>query len=155
MIANQIIDLVTDSDLVVADLTDANANVFYELAVRHVTQLPFGQLIQDGQSIPFDVTVMRTISYDMTDPFNIEDRKKALGEAIDAAENGEPIETPISSAVELKQRRNSGASSIVRWPAYRRRLQNFARSFARRNQPSFRPAFDLHLSAPECVRRGP
>jgi hypothetical protein len=108
IITNQIIDLVTDAELVVADLTDANANVFYELAVRHVTQRPLVQLIQEGQEIPFDVTVMRTISYDMTDPFKIGARKLDLAKAVDAAATGDPIETPISSAVELKQRRTSG-----------------------------------------------
>lgn len=108
VITNQIIDLVIDSDLVIADLSDANANVFYELAIRHVTQRPFIQLVVEGQDIPFDVTVMRTIFYDMTDPFKIEVKKKELEKQVDAVASGDPLETPISNAVEIKQRRTSG-----------------------------------------------
>lgn len=45
-ITNQIIEKVVDSELVIADLTEHNPNVFYELAVRHATGEPFIQLIK-------------------------------------------------------------------------------------------------------------
>ena len=35
LITEQVINLVRDADLVVADLTGHNANAFYELALRH------------------------------------------------------------------------------------------------------------------------
>lgn len=48
----------------VADLTTANANVFYELGVRHAFK-PFStvQIIAEGSRLPFDVQMLRTIPY--------------------------------------------------------------------------------------------
>lgn len=48
----------------VADLTTANANVYYELGVRHAFK-PFStvQIIAGGSRLPFDVQMLRTITY--------------------------------------------------------------------------------------------
>ena len=48
----------------VADLTTANANVYYELGVRHAFK-PFStvQMIAEGSRLPFDVQMLRTIPY--------------------------------------------------------------------------------------------
>lgn len=65
MITSQIVDLLAEAPLVIADTSDGNPNVFYELAIRHVTGLPCIQLIKLGQEIPFDTAGMRTIQYDL------------------------------------------------------------------------------------------
>ena len=62
MITSQVIQRIFNDPLVVADLTDSNPNVFYELALRHISQKPLVQLIEKGQIIPFDISGMRTIS---------------------------------------------------------------------------------------------
>ena len=59
VITSQIIDGLLNSDLVVADLTDHNPNVYYELAVRHAVGKPFVQLIAEGQKLPFDIQGLR------------------------------------------------------------------------------------------------
>ena len=59
----QIIEHLLTADVVVAVLTGQNANVFYELAVRHSAGLPVVQLIAEGERIPFDVHDQRTIIY--------------------------------------------------------------------------------------------
>lgn len=55
-------------EFAVADLTTANANVFYELGVRHAacpyTTLP---IFATGQRIPFDVQIVRGMSYGLGD----------------------------------------------------------------------------------------
>ena len=61
LITTQVIDKLLKAELVVADLTEHNPNVFYELAVRHAAQKPIIHLIEDGESIPFDVADFRTI----------------------------------------------------------------------------------------------
>nr|WP_319537626.1 hypothetical protein [uncultured Methanospirillum sp.] len=63
-ITQQIIEMLLNADLVIADLTNHNPNVFYELAIRHATQKPYIQMIKEGQTIPFDVGDLRTIKYD-------------------------------------------------------------------------------------------
>src|SRR6516164_6208940 len=48
----------------VADLTTANANVYYELGVRHAfTPFSTVQIIAEGSRLPFDVHMLRTIPY--------------------------------------------------------------------------------------------
>jgi hypothetical protein len=104
MITHQVIEALTEAPLVVADLTDHNPNVFYELAVRHVTRKPLVQLIADGQRIPFDVADMRTIRFDIHDLDRVEQAKQDLGKHVDLIES-EPdtlVRTPISAALELK-----------------------------------------------------
>ena len=49
------------ADLVVADLTEANPNVYYELALRHATAKPFIHLARDRTKLPFDLKVMDVI----------------------------------------------------------------------------------------------
>ena len=61
MITHQIIEHLLNADLVVADLTDGNPNVFYELGIRHMTRKPVVSILEVGQRIPFDVNQSRTI----------------------------------------------------------------------------------------------
>ena len=55
IITSQVIQRVVTDPLVVADLTERNPNVFYELAIRHALRKPLVQLIKKGEQIPFDV----------------------------------------------------------------------------------------------------
>lgn len=61
----------------VADLTTANANVYYELGVRHAFK-PFStvQIIVEGSRLPFDVQMLRTIPYALG-PDGVPDHGKA------------------------------------------------------------------------------
>lgn len=63
MITNQIMEYLVDADLVIADLTDMNPNVFYELGVRHCTGKPFIQVMYEKSIVPFDIANVRTIPY--------------------------------------------------------------------------------------------
>jgi hypothetical protein len=102
VITSQIIERIVGSDLVVADLSGHNANVFYELAVRHVTGKPFIHMITEGEPIPFDVAASRTIFYSL----DLNGAKKAKVELESQARaflNGDcKIESPISVALDLK-----------------------------------------------------
>src|SRR5215831_18532414 len=52
-------------DYAVADLTTANANVFYELGVRHAVKPATTMLLfaATGTRLPFDVAPLRTLMY--------------------------------------------------------------------------------------------
>src|SRR6516225_2897300 len=63
LITAQVVERLLDAPLVVADLSDRNANVYYELAIRHAAQKPVIHIIAEGQDVPFDVKDMRLISY--------------------------------------------------------------------------------------------
>ena len=74
-ITTQIVEHILNDDLVVADLTDHNANVLYELAIRHMVRKPVVQLIQKDQKLPFDIAQQRTISIDHKDLDSVEAAK--------------------------------------------------------------------------------
>src|SRR5437763_15857894 len=54
-VMRQVIELTVTADLVVADLTDANPNVFLELGLRLATGKPVIQVSHDVTRLPFDV----------------------------------------------------------------------------------------------------
>jgi len=60
-ITAQVIKDLYNVDLVIADLTDSNPNVFYELALRHSTGKPFIHIVDPGGKIPFDVSPLNVI----------------------------------------------------------------------------------------------
>lgn len=67
MITKNIINAITTYELAVVDLTDHNPNVFYELGLRHMVEMPVIPICTQGQKIPFDNMVVNTIFYDVTD----------------------------------------------------------------------------------------
>ena len=102
VITSQIIDQIVDSPLVIADLSDYNPNVFYELAIRHTVKKPYIQMIKSGQEIPFDITGMRTISFDI-DLESAHNAKKELFNQIKSIEdNNFKPDNPITSAINQK-----------------------------------------------------
>ena len=108
IITSQVIHHVVEDDLVVADLTDCNPNVFYELAIRHALRKPLVQIIQKGENIPFDVAGTRTIHVDHTDLDNAQDAKDEIVKQIEALKKDpSDIETPISVALDLQFLRQS------------------------------------------------
>ncbi len=101
IITNQIIRHVVDDPLVIADLTGQNANVFYELAIRHYTGKPLVQIINKFEDIPFDVGSMRTILVDHRDLDSVEKAKTEIQRQIQSLEeNLSSLESPISVALE-------------------------------------------------------
>jgi hypothetical protein len=76
----------------VADLTTANANVFYELGVRHAYR-PWSTvlLFAEGGRLPFDVTMLRALPYklDGGKPGDVEAARAALTARLRAARAGD------------------------------------------------------------------
>jgi hypothetical protein len=77
-----VIKLLYGADLVVADLTGANPNVVYELAVRHSFNKISIHLIDKAEQIPFDLRDERTIVFDLSDPDSVNDCKQELAKII-------------------------------------------------------------------------
>lgn len=61
MIMTGIVQQMFEADLVIADLTNRNPNVFYELGIRNCARKPIVHLIKDDQSPPFDLASNRAI----------------------------------------------------------------------------------------------
>ena len=108
MITSQVIQHIVNDPLVVADLTERNPNVFYELAIRHALRKPLVQIIRQGDTIPFDVANTRTISFDHQDLDSVADAKTEIVKQITALESdSSDIETPISVSLDLQLLRQS------------------------------------------------
>lgn len=98
--------------MVIADLTHANPNVYYELGVRHCFSMPAVQIQAKNEPLPFDLGSQKTIPLDIADPDSVEKCKELLIAQIKyAVDNPEKITTPVSVAVALEAYQASGDPS--------------------------------------------
>ena len=75
-ITDQIFRRLYESDLVIADITGANANVMYELGLRHSLKALTIQVADAETPLPFDVKAIRTIMVNRSQYGLIDARKK-------------------------------------------------------------------------------
>ncbi len=109
LITTQVILSVVSAPLVIADLTDHNPNVLYELALRHAMKQPVVQICHEKDKLPFDIAAQRTIFY------NHQNIRKTLRETVSAvakqiqAVEADPtlVDNPISTAIDLQALRAS------------------------------------------------
>ena len=115
IITTQIINLILESELVVADLTGSNANVFYELAIRHAIGKPYIQIVNKGEEIPFDISGIRTIEIDLSDLDSVDRARKKMESQIKEFDKGHKADSPISiaSTARLLQEDRDLAGEIV------------------------------------------
>lgn len=97
-ITKEIIAHLASADLVVADLTDLNPNVYYELGVRHALRGSGTMLLLDEartKEIPFDLSAYRVIRFEGTVP-GIARLEDSLIEAVDQqTEFGPASDNPV------------------------------------------------------------
>ena len=89
-ILEDIISSIYESDLIVADLTGSNPNVYYELGVAHTFGKPVILLSQSVSDLPFDLRSYRVIQYN-THFSAIADAKNRLKEFALHAKEGKLI----------------------------------------------------------------
>jgi hypothetical protein len=65
-ILSDFLELLRRSDIIIADLTERNPNVFYELGIAHQKEKWVIQICQEGEKIPIDLSQIRTIFYKNT-----------------------------------------------------------------------------------------
>ncbi len=95
-----VIQHLIEDDLVVADISDWNPNVFYELAIRHAVRRPFVQVISGGQRIPFNVQEIQSIAYDVTNVTRIKYAIDAIQKQVIYYEAGGKVSSPVTVAVD-------------------------------------------------------
>ena len=83
LIIQAMIERLAISDLVIADMTIPNANVYYEVGVRHAAKKTGCVLIAANWSKPlFDVAQMRRLTYPMTEGAVTDESAAAIREAL-------------------------------------------------------------------------
>lgn len=102
-ITHQVIESVLGARAAVADLTGANANVYYELALRHAARLPVVLIADERERdrLPFDLGQMRTIFFSHTSLASSNKARLAITEQMAAALEG-AVDSPVTTAVNLK-----------------------------------------------------
>ena len=64
LILQDIISGLVESDVIIAEITPTNANVFYELGYAHARNTPTVLLARRNGTLPFDISGHRVIFYD-------------------------------------------------------------------------------------------
>ncbi len=153
ILTDQIVRELLESDIVIAYLADDNPNVFYELAIRHTARKPVIQIIDEEQTIPFDINNMRTIKITISDLDSVEECKEKLRKQIEACEK-EPDSTrnPISISVEIlnyKKSNNSTEKALGEIMETLRSMNASIAEFPREKSKGFDPlkgyGFDLMM----------
>ena len=101
MITNQVIQHILNDRVVVADLTDRNANVFYELGLRHAFRKPVVQLLLKGQTIPFDVIGHRTVYYDLDLADGVRARNDVEKQIAASLIPNYKVDSPVTQAADI------------------------------------------------------
>lgn len=91
-----IVESISNSNLIIAELTGLNPNVFYELGLSHGLKKDVILLTQDIKELPFDLKSYRVISYS-THFQKIMDFKKTLSKIFEGIINNEiAFSSPVS-----------------------------------------------------------
>ena len=97
-----ILDALNKANVVIADLTDNNPNVFYELGVRHTLTNRTIMIAQGEENIPFDLKPYPVAFYSES-PAKIAQFKQAIKEKlVDIEKNPERSDNPIADFLHLK-----------------------------------------------------
>lgn len=104
-ITDSILTDLSESELVIADLTDHNPNVFFEVGYRKATGRPMIYLREKGSELPFDVMTTRALEYDLNNLDAVKEIKERLMKFIGGFQYnfGATEESRQAPAAELNQ----------------------------------------------------
>lgn len=113
MITDHILDCIMEYELVIADLSILNPNVFYELAIRHATNLPVLLLAHKDTKIPFDVRQERAVFYSL-DLDDLEQSKKQLDLLIKTVDSPDyENESPLKAKIQIESTKSVSSQEFM------------------------------------------
>lgn len=163
MITDKIIEAILESDLAIADLTGLNANVFYELGLRHAADKPVIHIAHEGTVLPFDNAGVSTVFFDTSDWHSIQEAVKALAQfAVVTQQAGYRPSNPLTRAKGIQNLSLSGDSRdqilaelsnrVGQLETFRNTLQEMAsRSLAGRSTQATLSGADLRHNRTEML----
>lgn len=84
VITDTIINYIKEAELVIADITGKNPNVFFEMGYRSAIGKKIIHLKSSEETIPFDIAGIRTFEYSLRDLDSVEEVKNRLKNTIGA-----------------------------------------------------------------------
>jgi hypothetical protein len=94
-IIDHVIENLVEAFIVIADLSDKNPNVFYELGVRHAVSNNTILIARKIEDIPFDLRSLRTITYDYTPEKMIHLKKNINNYITNIVNNPSHVDNPV------------------------------------------------------------
>ena len=107
-ITTDIINYLVKADLVIADLSDSNPNVYYEVGIRHARGLPCIMLSNWEPKPPFDVSGTNIIQYEAASPTSHNEAIERIKNQLKIIGNGEAVSNPVTVAHGFSQISESG-----------------------------------------------
>lgn len=107
-ITTEIIKNLVHADLVIADLSAVNANVFYELGIRHAYQKPCILISDWVVRPPFDVSGINVIKYVYDDPKSNKQTSNRISEQIKSFEGSSDVSSPVTIALGFERLSEAG-----------------------------------------------
>lgn len=102
-VTSQVLEHVIHAKAVVADLTDNNPNVYYELAIRHCAHKPV--VLISETALPFDLVSERTIFFSSSDLSRVDNCKRKIVDHFTSAFRGDSQDSPVQRTVDLNSLR--------------------------------------------------
>lgn len=104
--ATSLLNAIKTADVLIADVSNANPNVMYEVGLAQAGQKPLVLIADSSRNVPFDLAGMRVLIYDLANPGEFVSR---LRERIDNA-----FQTPTDfSLAKSKERREQKSSLFI------------------------------------------
>lgn len=97
-INDRVIRNIYDSDLVIANLTQLNPNVMFEIGMRYSFGKPALVIAEEGTRLPFDVIDENTLFY-INDPKGAAELRKKIGQFVERIDYGREDYRSISATV--------------------------------------------------------
>lgn len=152
-ITKQVIEQLLEADLVIANLTELNPNVMYELAVRHCVGKPIIVIAEYGTTLPFDISDERAIFY-TNDMAGVEELKSQLAYAVTASMESKEPDNPVyrvtQSQVLHKVPSTDDKDSIIL--DYMQRLEQSVGRLTSQMASKSNQGIGLHLAAQGLTR---
>ncbi len=99
-IMSDVINGINDADFIIADITEINANVYYELGIAHALNKKVIMITQKTKNLPFDINTYRVLTYS-TQAWEIENILKDLVDIIKGSNKLE-FRNPVIDNIEKK-----------------------------------------------------
>lgn len=101
-IHEKMFEQIYNADIVVVDITTSNANVYYELGIRHALAKGVTVLIRrKGTTIPFNIQGLQVVEYDQAKFGSIEQAKGRIHQIIQNGLVGRYTDSPIHAVLDL------------------------------------------------------
>jgi O-acetyl-ADP-ribose deacetylase (regulator of RNase III) len=117
LIQRKMLEYIRDARAAVVDISLLNANVFYELGVRHTLRKSVTVLVRrKGTAVPFNIGSMNVIEYDESDQASVADTRTRIGDFLINGLRGTTTDSLVHELLDLNV--TSAAKPITRQQVY-------------------------------------